>query len=89
MRKYPCCALPKGAASNFLAIDHQQRKEPSHPPYVTSPEPFEEMVQLQEVEDEELNAQQPGPKEDEDEWDTDTGAHPRFSSKSIIMLIIG
>ena len=31
------------------------------------------MVQLEEVADDELNAQQPGPKEDEDEWDTDTG----------------
>ncbi len=31
------------------------------------------MVQLEEVEDDELNAQQPGPKEDDDEWDTDTG----------------
>ncbi|KAH9843390.1 mitochondrial import receptor subunit tom22 like protein [Teratosphaeria destructans] len=30
------------------------------------------MVQLEEVQDEELNAQQPGPKvEDEDDWDTD------------------
>lgn len=32
------------------------------------------MVQLEEVEDDELNAQQPGPKEDDDEWDTDTGS---------------
>ena len=33
------------------------------------------MVQLEEVPDDELNAQQPGPsgKEDEDEWDTDSG----------------
>ncbi|KAK5167801.1 mitochondrial import receptor subunit Tom22 [Saxophila tyrrhenica] len=31
------------------------------------------MVQLEEVEDDELNQQQPGPnKEEEDEWDTDT-----------------
>ncbi|KAK3703440.1 mitochondrial import receptor subunit Tom22 [Vermiconidia calcicola] len=31
------------------------------------------MVQLEEVPDDELNAEQPGPtKEDEDEWDTDT-----------------
>jgi mitochondrial import receptor subunit TOM22 len=35
------------------------------------------MVQLEEVEDDELNAQQPGPKaEDDDEWDTDTGPSP-------------
>ena len=32
------------------------------------------MVQLEEVPDDELNAQQPGPgKDDEDDWDTDTG----------------
>jgi hypothetical protein len=31
------------------------------------------MVQLEEVPDDELNQQQPGPKEDDDEWDTDTG----------------
>ncbi len=32
------------------------------------------MVQLEEVEDDELNQSQPGPtKEEEDEWDTDTG----------------
>ena len=33
------------------------------------------MVQLEEVPDDELNAQQPGPggKEDDDEWDTDSG----------------
>ncbi|CAK4033869.1 related to mitochondrial receptor complex chain MOM22 [Lecanosticta acicola] len=29
------------------------------------------MVKLEEVPDEEFEAQQPGPKEDEDEWDTD------------------
>lgn len=35
------------------------------------------MVQLEEVPDDELNAQQPGPgKDDEDDWDTDTGKHP-------------
>lgn len=34
------------------------------------------MVQLEEVPDDELNAQQPGPsKDDEDDWDTDTGKH--------------
>ena len=33
------------------------------------------MVQLEEVPDEALNEEQPGPgtKEDEDDWDTDTG----------------
>lgn len=32
------------------------------------------MVQLEEVPDDELNATQPGPgKDDEDDWDTDTG----------------
>lgn len=31
------------------------------------------MVQLEEVPDEELYAQQPGQKEDEDDWDTDSG----------------
>lgn len=32
------------------------------------------MVQLEEVPDDELNAAQPGPgKDDDDEWDTDTG----------------
>ena len=33
------------------------------------------MVQLEEVPDDELHAEQPGPneKEDDDEWDTDTG----------------
>lgn len=31
------------------------------------------MVKLEEVDDEELNAQQPGPKDEEDEWDTDDG----------------
>ena len=31
------------------------------------------MVKLEEVPDEELNAPQLGPKEDEDEWDTDDG----------------
>lgn len=35
------------------------------------------MVQLEEVEDDELNAAQPGPKTEEDEWDTETGnSHP-------------
>ncbi|EMC98094.1 hypothetical protein BAUCODRAFT_32090 [Baudoinia panamericana UAMH 10762] len=29
------------------------------------------MVKLEEVPDDELNAPQPGPKEDDDEWDTD------------------
>lgn len=31
------------------------------------------MVKLEEVPDEEFEAQQQGPKEDEDEWDTDSG----------------
>ena len=31
------------------------------------------MVKLEEVPDEELYASQQGPKEDEDEWDTDDG----------------
>ena len=33
------------------------------------------MVQLEEVPDPELNAEQPGPdsKEEDDEWDTDSG----------------
>lgn len=30
------------------------------------------MVKLEEVPDEELHARQPGPKEEDDEWDTDT-----------------
>jgi len=35
------------------------------------------MVQLEEVPDDELNATQPGPtKEDEDDWDTDSGIQP-------------
>ena len=35
------------------------------------------MVQLEEVPDDELNAAQPGPaKDDEDDWDTDTGIIP-------------
>lgn len=33
------------------------------------------MVKLEEVPDEEFEAQQQGPKEDEDEWDTDSGTH--------------
>ena len=32
------------------------------------------MVKLEEVPDEELHASQPGPREEEDEWDTDDGA---------------
>jgi import receptor subunit TOM22 len=31
------------------------------------------MVQLEEVADEDFFATQPGPKEDEDDWDTDDG----------------
>jgi len=31
------------------------------------------MVKLEEVPDEELNAQQQYPKEEEDDWDTDSG----------------
>ena len=31
------------------------------------------MVKLEEVPDEELYTSQQGPKEDEDEWDTDSG----------------
>jgi import receptor subunit TOM22 len=31
------------------------------------------MVQLEEVADEDFFATQPGPKEDEDDWDTDSG----------------
>ena len=44
------------------------------------------MVQLEEVEDDELNQQQPGPtKEEEDEWDTDTGtAHHQRSTHIFI-----
>lgn len=32
------------------------------------------MVQLEEVADEDFLAPQPGPKEDEDDWDTDSGS---------------
>lgn len=38
------------------------------------------MVKLEEVPDEELNAQQQYPKEEEDDWDTDSGT-PSSSSK--------
>lgn len=31
------------------------------------------MVKLEEVEDEAFNASQPGPKDEEDDWDTDSG----------------
>ena len=41
------------------------------------------MVQLQEVEDEELHATQPGPKEDEDEWDTDDGTRKRIIAPTL------
>ena len=34
------------------------------------------MVKLEEVEDEEYKASQPGPKEEDDEWDTDSGTSP-------------
>lgn len=45
------------------------------------------MVQLEEVPDEELYAQQPGQKEDEDDWDTDSGMHPPLISSLFAPLI--
>lgn len=41
----------------------------------TSPHSTVNMVKLEEVPDEELFASQQGPKDDEDEWDTDDGTH--------------
>lgn len=42
------------------------------------------MVQLEEVEDQEFTATQQGPKEDEDEWDTDDGMQLRDDSIKIL-----
>ena len=36
------------------------------------------MVKLEEVPDEELNAPQMGNKEEEDDWDTDSGRHQQL-----------
>ena len=41
------------------------------------------MVQLEEVPDDELNAEQPGPKDDDDEWDTDTGMPLHYSIRIV------
>lgn len=46
------------------------------------------MVQLEEVPDDELHPSQPGPKEDEDDWDTDSGSssaiHPNASVRNLL-----
>ncbi|KAF2486149.1 mitochondrial outer membrane translocase complex, subunit Tom22 [Neohortaea acidophila] len=42
------------------------------------------MVQLEEVPDDELHPSQPGPKEDEDDWDTDSASHRTESSVSSV-----
>jgi hypothetical protein len=60
---------------NIHPIDYQTTHQP--PPLPQNPNhPYTtaKMVKLEEVPDEDFNAQQQGPKiEEEDDWDTDSG----------------
>ena len=64
------------------------RSTRSHNTSISSANQAVTMVKLEEVPDEELNAPQAGNKEEEDDWDTDSGRHRELPGINAALICI-